>query len=71
MPKYVDVYRLFKRGEQMAVCKEALAGGPKSTRELALAVMETKAGEPPGSFTSFECSLRAERSSEMEKEEPR
>jgi hypothetical protein len=39
MPKYVDVYRLFKRGEQMAVCKEALASGPKSTRELALAVM--------------------------------
>jgi hypothetical protein len=42
MPKYVDVYRLFKRGEQMSVCKEALASGPKSTRELALAVMESK-----------------------------
>ena len=42
MPKYVDVYRLFKRGEPMAVCKEALASGPKSTRELALAVMEFK-----------------------------
>ena len=42
MPKYVDVYRLFKRGEPMAVCKEALASGPKSTRELALAVMESK-----------------------------
>ena len=42
MPKYVDVYRLFKRGEQMAVCKEALASGPKSTRELALAVMASK-----------------------------
>ena len=26
----------------MAVCKEALASGPKSTRELALAVMESK-----------------------------
>ncbi len=42
MPKYIDVYRLFKRGEPMAVCKEALASGPKSTRELALAVMESK-----------------------------
>ena len=30
----VDVYRLFRRGEQMGVCKEALASGPKSTREL-------------------------------------
>jgi hypothetical protein len=39
MPKYVDVYRLFKRGEPMAVCKESLVSGPKSTRELALAVM--------------------------------
>jgi hypothetical protein len=30
----VNVYRLFRRGEQMAACKEALASGPKSTREL-------------------------------------
>jgi len=42
VPKYVDVYRLFKLGEQMAVCKEELASGPKSTRELALAVMASK-----------------------------
>ena len=42
MPKYVDVYRLFGRGEQMAICKEALANGPKSTRELALTVMASK-----------------------------
>jgi hypothetical protein len=34
MPKYVDVYRLFHRGEQVSVCKETLASGPKSTREL-------------------------------------
>ena len=33
MPKYVDVYRLFKRGEAMITCKEALASGP-STRDL-------------------------------------
>jgi hypothetical protein len=37
MPKYVDVYRLFKRGEQMAVCKEALASAPKSTGDNVLA----------------------------------
>jgi hypothetical protein len=42
MSKYVDVYRLFRRGEQMAVCKDALASGPKSTRELAMAVMASK-----------------------------
>jgi hypothetical protein len=42
MPRYVDVYRLFARGEPIALCKEALASGPKSTRELALHVMESK-----------------------------
>ncbi|MBC8051010.1 MAG: hypothetical protein H7X92_12825, partial [Chitinophagales bacterium] len=42
MPRYVDVYRLYRRGEQMALCKEALATGPKSTREMALHVMEAK-----------------------------
>src|SRR5258708_36844805 len=38
MGRYVDVYRLYKRGEQITLCKEALATGPKSTRELALHV---------------------------------
>ncbi len=42
MPRYVDVYRLFARGEPIALCKEALATGPKSTRELALHVMQSK-----------------------------
>jgi hypothetical protein len=42
MPRYVDVYRLFKRGEQITLCKEALSSGPKSTRELALHVMGAK-----------------------------
>src|SRR3979411_888841 len=36
MGRYVDVYRLYKRGEQITLCKEALASGSKSTRELAL-----------------------------------
>jgi len=34
--------RIFRRGEPMEVCKQHLASGPKSTRELALAVMESK-----------------------------
>ncbi|TAK48524.1 MAG: hypothetical protein EPO23_07820 [Xanthobacteraceae bacterium] len=42
MPRYVDVHRLFKRGEPMELCKAALAGGPKTTRELALYVMQAK-----------------------------
>jgi hypothetical protein len=28
MPRYVDTHRLFKRGEAMMLCKEALASGP-------------------------------------------
>jgi hypothetical protein len=42
MSRYVDTHRMFKRGEPIAVCKEALASGPKSTRELALHVMQSK-----------------------------
>lgn len=39
---YVDLHRLLKRGEGIALCKEALALGPKTTRELALYIMERK-----------------------------
>jgi hypothetical protein len=40
---YMDVYRLFKRGEQIALCKAALAAeGPLSTPELAVRVMRAK-----------------------------
>lgn len=42
MPRYVDIHRLFKRGEPVALCKEALANGPMSTRELAQHVMKSK-----------------------------
>ncbi|RTL52545.1 MAG: hypothetical protein EKK40_07580 [Bradyrhizobiaceae bacterium] len=42
MASYVDVHRLFKRGEPMKLCKEALTSGPKNTRELALHVMTAK-----------------------------
>ena len=42
MPRYVDTHRLFNRGETWALCQQALADGPKTTRELAKHVMATK-----------------------------
>jgi hypothetical protein len=39
---YVDTHRLFARGELMRLCKDALASGPKTTKELALYVMKAK-----------------------------
>ena len=40
--RYVDCYRLFKRGEPWAICQAALASGPKDTRELSLELMKAK-----------------------------
>jgi hypothetical protein len=42
MARYVDTHRLFKRGEPIALCKQALASGPKTTRDLAKHVMASK-----------------------------
>jgi len=42
MTRYVDTHRLMKRGESMTLCKDALASGPKTTRELAEHVMTAK-----------------------------
>ena len=39
---YVDTHRMFARNEPMTLCREALASGPKTTKELALAVMAAK-----------------------------
>jgi hypothetical protein len=39
---YVDTHRLFARGELMRLCKDALASGPKTTKELTLHVMKAK-----------------------------
>jgi hypothetical protein len=39
---YVDIRRLFKRGEMAAISREALKDGPRNTRELAQAVMAAK-----------------------------
>jgi hypothetical protein len=42
-PAYADIGRLWKRGEIVAVCREALAKeGPLDTRELALRVIKAK-----------------------------
>ena len=39
---YVDIYRLFQRGEMVAICREALTTGPLNTRQLSQAVMKAK-----------------------------
>ncbi|MFG1189240.1 hypothetical protein [Xanthobacter flavus] len=42
-PAYVEIHRLFKRGEMTAICRAALAEeGPLDTRELALRVIRAK-----------------------------
>lgn len=42
-PAYVEIHRLFKRGEMTAICRTALAQeGPLDTRELALRVIRAK-----------------------------
>jgi hypothetical protein len=42
-PAYVDLGRLWRRGEIVAVCREALAAeGPLDTRELAVRVLRAK-----------------------------
>ncbi len=42
LSSYVDTHRMFARGEIITLCKEALASGPKTTKELALHVMAAK-----------------------------
>jgi hypothetical protein len=39
---YVDIYRMFKRGEMVAICKAALAKGPMNTRQLSGIVLNAK-----------------------------
>lgn len=39
---YVDIHRLFKRGELATISRTALQSGPGHTRELAQAVMAAK-----------------------------
>lgn len=42
MGRYVDTHRMFKRGESWVLCQQALADGPKTTRELAAHAMKAK-----------------------------
>jgi hypothetical protein len=42
LASYVDLHRLFKSGELAAMCKAALADGPKDTREIAAYIVEVK-----------------------------
>jgi hypothetical protein len=42
LSSYIDTQRMFARGEMIRLCKEALAKGPKTTKELALHVMAAK-----------------------------
>jgi hypothetical protein len=39
---YVDIYRMFKRGEMVAICKAALAKGPLNTRQLSAMLLNAK-----------------------------
>jgi hypothetical protein len=40
--RYVDSYRLFKRGEPWAICSEAMRKEPRTTIELATALVKAK-----------------------------
>ena len=42
LPCYVDVQKLFKRGESFVLCKQALTDGVKTTRELTQHLMKAK-----------------------------
>jgi hypothetical protein len=43
VPKYMDLHRLFRRGETWALCKAALAkNGPMTTKELSVDLMRAR-----------------------------
>lgn len=43
IPKYIDIHRLFRRGETWELCKAAMAtNGSMTTKELALELMKAK-----------------------------
>jgi hypothetical protein len=43
---YVNLAGLFKRGEMVAIAKQALADGPQNTRQLSAAVLKAKGLNP-------------------------
>lgn len=42
VPAYFDLHRLFKRGEMVALARDAMAAGPLSTTELAEHIVRAK-----------------------------
>jgi len=66
IPRYVDSYRLFKRGEPWTICAAALTKGPQTTKELALALMRAKGldlgdsvlARPSGTGSFIRCGCR-------------
>lgn len=42
LPAYADIQRLFRYAEGIKLCREALASGPKTTRELATYIAAAK-----------------------------
>jgi hypothetical protein len=42
LPAYADIQRLFRYAEGIKLAKEALASGPKSTREIAAYIAQAK-----------------------------
>lgn len=55
---YVDTHRLFARGEMMRLCKDTLASGPKTTKELALHVMAAKGLDGGDKVTAHAMAMR-------------
>ena len=39
---YVDIHRMFKRGEMVEICKAVLTKGPMSTRQLSAVLLHAK-----------------------------
>lgn len=42
LPAYADIQRLFRYAEGIKLCREALASGPKTTRDLATHIAQAK-----------------------------
>jgi hypothetical protein len=46
LPAYADIKRLFRYGEGIKLARAALVSGPKTTRELAAQMIQTKGLDP-------------------------
>lgn len=41
-----DINRLFRKGEAIAICKEALRNGPLTAKQMVVCIMEAKGLDP-------------------------